>query len=546
MRKLAIALAVVVGLLAIAAGVIYYTFDPQRMRGVISLRLEATLGRKVTLGDLKLGLFPPSLYVSNAQIAEALGFSDPVFSSAKTFQLRVRLIPLVRGRVEVPSIEMDQPVIHLVKNPRGEWNFATLGETGAATSGAKPSPAEGELQRPLQIEDFELRDGTVTVDDLQKKTPRVTLDHINVSVKNFVPSQPFDWTASVHPPGPDSSTVQASGRGGPLTQKNLAASPANGHVVFRNVSLQALAPFTGQPGLGGLFDGEADFSSNGSQAQAKGTYKVDKLRLAANGGTALAPVSGRFDVSMPEDASHLQIRQFDASCGKAALNSTGQLTFGPHPEADIRSNINAAPLADIAKLFPLFGVRLPAHSSITEGTLTAALRAFGPSAALKRSGTLDIRNARLAGYSVAGQLGSALRLMGIDSGGRDTAIESLHLAFEGDPAYTRVSEALLKIPGMDVSANGGFSEPGALDFRGSVVMTRAAAAVSSLLQKATGSGNSVPFRLAGTFENPSFTPDVGKIVNQQLGQQLNKQLGKEGNPADQLLKGLGGLFNKKK
>lgn len=546
MRKLAIALAVVVALLAIAAAVILHSFDAERVRGIISSHLQTALGRKVILGDLRLGLFPPSLHIRDAQIADALGFKDPVFSTARTFQMRVRLIPLLSGRVEVPSIELDQPVIHLVKNARGEWNFASLGGTPSGTQPAQTAPPAGAAsERVLQIEELRLRDGAVTVDDLEKNTPRVTLDRISVTLKNFMPDRPFDWEVSVHPPGPDAGEVRAKGRGGPLAKPNLAASPVDGHVVFKNVALEALTPFTGQPGLAGLFDGEADFKSDGTKASAKGTYKIAKLRLAAHGGTALAPLSGHFDVTMPQDASQLQIRQFELTCGKATVQSAGQLKFGARPETELRANIPDAPLADIAKLFPLFGVKLPAGSSLSEGTLTAALRAFGPSAALKQSGTIDIRNARLAGYNVAGQMATAIRLMGVDTGGRDTAIESLQLAFESDPAYTRVPSALLRVPGMEISGQGGFDAPGALDFRGTALLTRASTPVAGLLQKATGSANSVPFRIGGTLENPVFRPDVGKLVDQQLGVQLNKQPGQSA-PADQLLKGLGDLFRKKK
>ena len=542
MRKVAIALAVIVAVLVIAAGVILHSFDAQRQHGILSSRLAAALGRNVKFGHLGLSLFPPSLQVRDAEIAEALGFKDAVFSTAKSFQMGVRLIPLLRGRIEVPSIVLEQPVIHLVKNAQGQWNFASLGARPAAAQAGPPAPAAGASPGasvpPLEIEEIRLKDGTITVDDFQKNLPRVTLDRISVTVTKFAPDRAFDWTASVHPPGPASGEVRASGRGGPLAKQNLAASPAEGHAVFRNIALEALAPFTGQPGLAGVFNGEADFKSDGAKAEAKGTYKAEKLRLAVNGGTALAPVSGRFEVTMPEDASRLLIRRLELACGKAAAQLSGQVGFGSRPDTELRADLRDAPLADIAKLFPLFGVRLPAGSSLTAGTLTAAVRAFGPAAALKKSGTVEIRNARLSGYNVAGQLAAAVRVMGVDTGGRDTAIESMRVAFDADPSYTRVPSASLVIPGMEISGQGGFNPAGALDGRGSVVLTRAATPVGGLLQRATGSANTVPFRVGGTLEHPTFVPDVGKILGQQLGQPSS--------PAGTLLEGLGGLFRKKK
>jgi len=541
-RKLAIALAVIVAVLVLAGGVILHSFDVERQRGILSSRLAAALGRNVKLGHLGLSLFPPSLRVGDAEIAEALGFKDAVFSTAKSFQMGVRLVPLLRGRIEVPSIVLEQPVIHLVKNAQGQWNFASLGAGPAAAQAGPPAPgagiSPGASVPPLEIEEIRLKDGSITVDDFQKNLPRVTLDHISVAVTKFAPDRAFDWTVSVHPPGPESGEVRASGRGGPLAKQNLAASPVEGRAVFQNIALEALAPFTGQPGLAGVFNGEADFKSDGAKAEAKGTYKADKLRLAVNGGTALAPLSGRFEVTMPEDASRLLIRRFELACGKAAAQLSGQVALGSRPDTELRADLRDAPLADIAKLFPLFGVRLPAGSSLTAGTLTAAVRAFGPTAALKESGTLEMRNARLSGYNVAGQLASAVRVMGVDTGGQDTAIESMRVAFDADPSYTRVPSASLVIPGMEISGQGGFNPAGALDGRGMVVLTRAASPVGSLLQKATGSANTVPFRVGGTLEHPTFLPDVGKILSQQLAQPSS--------PASKVLEGLGGLFRKKK
>ena len=538
MRKLGIALAVLVALLVVAAGVILHSFDAERQRGILCSRLAAALGRNVKLGHLGLSLFPPSLQVRDAEIAEALGFKDPVFSTAKSFRMGVRLIPLLHGRVEVPSIVLERPLIHLVKNAKGEWNFESLGARPTGAQAGQAAPPAGASLPPLEIEEIRLKDGTITVDDFQKNLPRVTLDHISVAVTKFAPDRAFDWTVSVHPPGPESGEVRASGRGGPLAKQNLAASPVEGRITFRHVALEALAPFAGQPGLAGVFNGEADFKSDGAKAEAKGTYKADKLRLAVNGGTALAPLSGRFEVTVPEDASRLLVRRFELACGKAAAQLSGQVALGSRPDTELRADLRDAPLADIAKLFPLFGVKLPAGSSLTAGTLTAAVRAFGPTAALKESGTVEMRNARLAGYNLAGQLARAVRVMGVDTGGQDTTIESMRVAFDADPSYTRVPSASLLIPGMEISGQGGFNPAGALDGRGSVVLTRAASPVGGLLQKATGSANTVPFRVGGTLEHPTFLPDVGKIVNQQLGQPSS--------PANKLLEGLGGLFRKKK
>ena len=124
MRKLGLVAGIVVGLVVLAALVLpYFLFDAETQRGIIASRLETALGRKVTLGKVRLGLLPPALHLYDPEIAERLGFPGTAFSTAEGMRARVRLFPLLRGRLEVPSVELDEPTVHLVKNRRGEWKL---------------------------------------------------------------------------------------------------------------------------------------------------------------------------------------------------------------------------------------------------------------------------------------------------------------------------------------------------------------------------------------------------------------------------------------
>ena len=190
MRKLWLVLGIGVGLVVVAALVLpYLLFDAETQRGLIASRLEAALGRKVTLGKVRLGLLPPALHLYDPEIAERLGFPRTAFSTAEGLQARVRLLPLLRGRLEVPSVELDEPTVHLVKNRRGEWNFATLGQTKGRSKGKNKAP--DAASPPLEIDELRIRNGTLTVTDLQKRQPKVTFDRIFVTLTNFSPDRPI-------------------------------------------------------------------------------------------------------------------------------------------------------------------------------------------------------------------------------------------------------------------------------------------------------------------------------------------------------------------
>src|SRR5450432_1546634 len=79
MRKLAIAALVLVVLMVAAALIVPHVIDINQYHSQIQEQLQKRLGLQVTLGEMSLGLFPPSFQVKNAVIAE-----DPRFKSAAT------------------------------------------------------------------------------------------------------------------------------------------------------------------------------------------------------------------------------------------------------------------------------------------------------------------------------------------------------------------------------------------------------------------------------------------------------------------------------
>ena len=76
MKKVVIALGVII--LVIVVGVVIFaaTFDVNRYRGTIQSELQKRLGRQVTLGEMNLKLFPPRFRVQNVMISEDPNFKD--------------------------------------------------------------------------------------------------------------------------------------------------------------------------------------------------------------------------------------------------------------------------------------------------------------------------------------------------------------------------------------------------------------------------------------------------------------------------------------
>src|SRR5438445_5183636 len=145
MRKLGIAAAIIVVLRVAAALIVPHLIDINKYHGQIQSQLEKKLGRKVSLGNMSLSLFPPSFQVENTTIAEDPRFaSGRPFAAADKLAVSVKFWPLLHKDVEVNSLELVHPHIELIRNAQGIWNFATLGQE------SKPTAAQKAPSQPAQ------------------------------------------------------------------------------------------------------------------------------------------------------------------------------------------------------------------------------------------------------------------------------------------------------------------------------------------------------------------------------------------------------------
>src|SRR5437016_4611389 len=102
MRKLGIALLVIVVLLVAAALIVPHVIDINSYHAQIQSQLEKKLGRQVSLGPMSLSLFPPSFQVSNAVIGEDKNFNTArAFATADRLAVSIKLLPLLRKEVGI-------------------------------------------------------------------------------------------------------------------------------------------------------------------------------------------------------------------------------------------------------------------------------------------------------------------------------------------------------------------------------------------------------------------------------------------------------------
>src|SRR5687767_14935314 len=200
MRKGRLVLGIVAGILVLGLLAVWVLANPNRHRQVIQAQLEKQLGRDVSLGEMSLGFLPLRFQVENPAVAEdpRIGQQQP-FVRAEKLDVRVRLFPLLRGNIQVDSVELRRPSVELIRTSQGAWNFSTLGPGTEATPTDTPpsSPTESSATQ-FTLARLTIVDGQIGITDLQTKQPRVVYDHIDLTLLNYAAGEPFSFDLAAH------------------------------------------------------------------------------------------------------------------------------------------------------------------------------------------------------------------------------------------------------------------------------------------------------------------------------------------------------------
>ena len=111
--------------------------------------ISAAVGRPVEVGAVRLRLLPrPGFELDNLVVYDDPAFgAEPMLRSSEV-TADVRLMSLVRGRLEIARLDLNEPSLNLVHNDAGRWNMEALVERSAhiplaPTGKAKSEPRPG-------------------------------------------------------------------------------------------------------------------------------------------------------------------------------------------------------------------------------------------------------------------------------------------------------------------------------------------------------------------------------------------------------------------
>jgi len=137
-RLALVAVVVLLGLFLVRPGA-------SRLKSRIITSLSAAVGRPVDLGSAHIRLLPrPGFDLENLVVYDDPEFGAEPMLRASDVTADLRLMSLLRGRIEVARLDLTEPSLNLVHSEAGRWNLEALLERAAHTPLAPTGKAKSE------------------------------------------------------------------------------------------------------------------------------------------------------------------------------------------------------------------------------------------------------------------------------------------------------------------------------------------------------------------------------------------------------------------
>ena len=389
-RRRAALIAASSGLLLLGTTVVTLSrLDVDRYRDQVQAVLAERLHRTVSVGPMHVSLRPVGIRIENGLIAE-----DPAFSSERPFasaaELYVSLNPLalLRGRVDLRSIELRQPAIELIRNAAGVWNFASFGKAGRS---------ENRVLKRLVI-----RGGEVAITDLTARDPRrAVYRNIDLIIDHYATGRPFDLALTATLPGTGVQHLTLRGEAGPLDDRRITQTPFTGEMEFEDVSLSGLRRFLIVDTLQDIdaaITGAVELHTRSGRLSSQGTLRLNGARV--HGQDIGYPVSAQFALEHDANTGLLTIKPSVVRLDDTPVRFDGTVNITlDTPVLDVHVKTSDASFAETARLASAFGIAFGAGTNV-QGRFTADMRLRGPARRPAFDGQAQLRDITISGRNL--------------------------------------------------------------------------------------------------------------------------------------------------
>lgn len=431
MKKLGLSLIgfVVLLIAAVLIGPSFVDWNAHKDR--LTAEARKITGRELSIeGDISLALLPaPALSAAKVRLANIQGGSAASMMELEALKVRVALLPLLQGQIQIESVSLVKPIIlaEVLPDGRKNWEFAALGAAEPAVGGLDATSPRGGMSSEVRLDLVTIENGTLIYRDaISGREERA--EGLNAEIVAQSLSGPFSISgdAVLH----DLKTGFAANMGRIVDD---GATPLNLNLELMDA------------GAKGQFSGA--LSLHKGAASLRGRVKAEGANLAALA-RVLSPETGfppalatPFSVETEVSADSQRILAADAKLRLGEMSIDGDVEVQLDPSPHLRVKLSASRL-NLDKLLQASSGATVHKASQNENQSTTAPSATVPSAA---PGGMALPT------GIAGSLEVAVDALVF----RDQVVRQVRLNLNLAEGQVEVEQARALLPGgSDVSLSG--------------------------------------------------------------------------------------------
>jgi len=533
-----VAIAVVV---IVVFGVVPLFINVDTFRPKVEDEISNALGRKITMGHLRLSLITGSLIADNISVADDPAFATEPFLEARKLHIGISLEKfIIHRQVRITRFTVDSPTIHLIHAKNGTWNFSSLGNGADKSALQASAPQTSASQQESMLTDVSvgrvvIKNGSAMLSSIPAAGNPFTCTEINLTLQHLSYTKQFPFQLSLKMPADGS--FQLDGTAGPIAANDVSKTPFKATLQLKHFDPATSGAVDPGVGVSMVADLSAQLDSDGTTITSNGKLVAAKLKLARGGSPAPRPIDIDYTISNNLVARTGRVSDIEIHTGAASAHVNGSFRFTEQAtELDLRLSAPNLPIDQMEQLLPAFGVNLPSGSQLHGGTLSANLSITGTTDAAVLSGPVEIDNTELSGFDLGSKI-EGIHSSKSKNGG--TAIEKLSANLIASQQFTELSNIYGSVPTVGtVTGSGTVSSSDALDFNLVAKLkdssfTGMLANGGTRMMRFVGSGarsaanNGIPLTVTGTASHPSIKVSTGSMLKGQTGETSGNTSGKQ-------------------
>ena len=397
MRKLVIALLVLIIVVTALLGWGLYNIDSviASYKDRIIAAAEQRTGRKVAFDRIEVKVRGGiGVRIRQFSITEDPAFGAGHFLQAADIQVNLRIHPLQR-EISVTRVVLHRPVVQIIRNAQGSYNFAGLGSPAAgevrsthgirmvteaygAPGGQPPRPTPEETFGPgldLAVARVEVSEGTLDYRD-EKDRHYVKLGQWDLNVDDLRMDRPFKASLAAAFLS-DRQNVRFDGLVGPIGPRpKVSGLPIDGSVDMTPLSWDALRrafprmekAWPGALTLTGTFQSRGlSLKGKLEELSVKGTLNLTDSGLKY--GDALNKPRGtvlRFEADARATPESIVARRFEVTLDTLRVKGQGDLELGSPAALDLSLEMASTQIGGWHRWVPMLaGYALSGHAAAT-------------------------------------------------------------------------------------------------------------------------------------------------------------------------------------